>query len=202
MRVVEGSEAPLGRQVERILRRRILVAVDAAGVAELRGVGDRFRPCVRTQERNPSAEPPLQARKHRLIIGLRRVGQIIDLTNRNRIPDHVDVARERSVRRILHAEVRPPRIRRARAGVRVVGLNVLLQFESQSGKVSNFEHRASGQLALDREVPLQAIAGPLINVDAGGLDLHRSDHRRSERAQSPILRNEIVAAQCLRDIVG
>ena len=36
----------------------------------------------------------------------------------------------------------------------------------------------------------------------GRLNLHRSDYVRAERTQVTILRNEIVAAQCLGDVVG
>src|SRR5262249_24389740 len=43
VRVVEGSEATLGANVEGVLRRRVFVSVGAARVAELRRVGDRFR---------------------------------------------------------------------------------------------------------------------------------------------------------------
>ena len=162
MLVVEGRQAALGRQIIGVLRRRVLAAVDAAGVAELRRVGDRLRPGVGAKERNSLAKALLQPREQRVIIRLRRMRQIIDLPDRNRIADHRDVAGEWRIRRILHAEVRPAGIDRAQAGVGVVGLDVLLELESQSGQVAHFEHRAAGQLTLNREVPLHAVAGALI----------------------------------------
>ena len=46
---IEGGQAALGAQVEGILRGRIFAAIDAAGVAELRGVGDRLGEGVGSQ---------------------------------------------------------------------------------------------------------------------------------------------------------
>src|SRR5206468_9557031 len=106
-----------------------------------------------------------------------------------------NVAGEWRIRRILHAQVGPARIGRAQARVRIVGLDVLLQLDAQGGQVADFEHCVPGQLTLDREVPLQTVAGALVDVDSGRLDLYRPDHVGAERVQVAVLRNEVVAAE-------
>src|SRR6185295_416753 len=74
--------------------------------------------------------------------------------------------------------------------------------ESKCGQIPDFEDGAVGELTLYREVPLHAVASALIGVDTGGLDLHRSDDVRAERIQGTVLRNEVIATERLRNIVG
>ena len=56
---VEVCQAALRRQIEGVLRRRILAARDAARIAVLRRIGNRFRPGERVQQRNSGVEPAL-----------------------------------------------------------------------------------------------------------------------------------------------
>ena len=85
---VEVCQAALCRQIEGVLRRRILAAGDAAGVAVLRRVGNGLRPGEGIQQRKAGVEAALQPRGEGVVVALRRMREVVDGAHRHRSAGH------------------------------------------------------------------------------------------------------------------
>ena len=137
----------------------------------------------------------------RMIIGLRRVRQIIDESDRNAVPLHGQVAGEHGTRREFETRYgrrgstaptsREERYSAARS----------VRASSRRWPDSRLRRRVSlRELALQREVPLHRVAGALEHIDAGGLNLYGTHHRRAEHIKVAESRNEVIAVERLRDV--
>ena len=136
-----------------------------------------------------------------MIVRLRRVRQIIDEAHRNAVSYYVHVGRKLRARGVHHPLVRPSRIHRTQARLRVIGLNVLFQLDTRASHVPGFQRDLAAKLTLNGEAPLQRVTGALVDVDAGLLNLRWPDYGRSKDIEPAELGNEVVAGKRLRQIV-
>ena len=131
-------------------------------------------------------EPALAANEQRVVVGLRRVRQIVDEADRDGVADYVNVAGERGTGCVDDARVRTPGIDGAETGLRVVGLYILFELEPEGSEVADLEDDVLRQFTLYGTVPLKHVAVALVQVDAGRLNLHRSDGRGSENIEAEV----------------